>query len=90
MSETTYNTYGQWLNALEAITRQELGLDLRDLPDVRTFEDYEARISPEDAFQNYCADHWQDFDPEQFLIGGNIEDIQNPDSYDLSDADPGL
>lgn len=80
----THPTYGFWLNALEGITRQELGLDLRDLPDVRTFEDYEAGTSPEDAFQNYCADYWQDYDPE----ASHESLMQHIDQE--SDADPGL
>ena len=65
----TYQTYGEWLIILEALTLQKLALELADLPDACTLDAYQSGLSPEQAFKNFCADHWQDYDPDNFLLG---------------------
>ena len=94
--EKKYPTYGIWLNALEAITRAEIGLDLADLPDVLTLDDYQAGTDPEDAYQNYLADSWEDFAP--FDAPTDLEEAfdqamrraDREEEEPGSDADPGL
>lgn len=83
MNERTYNTMEQWLHALEALTHQRFGLDLDDLPEASTFEDFEHGINPEEAFEGYCAGVWQDYDPE----AQHADLLRQMDEE--SDADPG-
>ena len=95
-NETKYPTYGIWLNALEAITRAEMGLDLADLPDVLTLDDYQAGIDPEDAFAAYITNVWDDFAP--FDAPTDLEEAfdqamrraDREEEEPGSDADPGL
>jgi hypothetical protein len=83
---TNPRTYAEWIAELNDICSQELGLDFQDLPDVRSLDDFEAGISPEDAFQNYCADSWELYDPEhQHAALLDLIDFEN-----FTDATQGL
>lgn len=94
-NETKYPTYGIWLNAIEAITRAEMGLDLADLPDVLTLDDYQAGTDPEEAYQNYLDGSWADFAPFEALsdLEEQFDRLMREDYQEDepgSDADPGL
>jgi hypothetical protein len=76
--------YSEWMKQLDRITYEELGLETADLPDVPTRDAYDDGLTPEEAFEIFVSDYWQEYDPE----ADQPREYYEIESY--TDADPGL
>ncbi len=77
-----------WQAELNQIVNIELGLDLDDLPDTPTHDDYESGITPQEAFEIYRANYW---DLQNFLSDYCTDEPDtDPSGQCYTDADEGL
>lgn len=81
--------YTEWIEELNHIVNSELAVDLDDLPDVPTFDDYESGLTPREAFEIYTVQCW---DINLWNISEYCTDEPDTDASGqcFSDADPGL
>ncbi len=88
-------SYQDWLEELDKITYEELGLEPDDLPDAPTREYFENGLTPRAAFEMCAAEYWQEYDPQAGIDQSYYEIRTDEPETDASgqcftDADPGL
>ena len=78
---TNRDRYEAWLNVLDEICLDEMGVSYRDFPD-QCFKDWhEDGLTPEDAYYMLIEDSYPGLD---------VADVYTQEFDTFTDADPGL